>query len=71
VWIVGTLVERKKSYIQAFIFLVFLTLASFTALALHAYTLKDVWSLGNTVIVLGMVLGILNWNRRYANQVDK
>jgi hypothetical protein len=71
VWIVGTLVERKKSYIQAFIFLVVLTVASFTALALHAYTLKDVWSLGNTVIVLGMVLGILNWNRRYGNQVDK
>jgi hypothetical protein len=65
VWIVGTLVERKKSYIQAFIFLVVLILASFTALALHAYTLKDVWSLGNTVIVLGMALWLLylNWKK--------
>jgi hypothetical protein len=71
VWIIGMLVERMKSYIQAFIFLVILTLISFTALALHAYTLNDVWSLGNTVIVLGMVLAILNWNRRYVNLVDK
>jgi len=69
VWIVGALVERKKSYIQAFIFLAALTLASFTALTLHAYTLKDVWSLVNTVIVAGMVFWLL-----YAKQkkpIDK
>jgi undecaprenyl pyrophosphate phosphatase UppP len=59
VWIVGTLVERKKSYIQAFIFLIVLVLFSLAALALHAYTLKDGWSLANTVIVLGMVLWLL------------
>jgi hypothetical protein len=65
VWIVGMLVERKKSYIQAFIFLIVLVLASLAALALHAYTLKDVWNLGNTIIVLGMVTWLLylNWKK--------
>jgi hypothetical protein len=65
VWIVGTIVERNKSYIQAFIFLIVLVLASFTALALHAYTLKDVWNLGTTIIVLGMVTRLLylNWKK--------
>ena len=59
IWIIGTLVEKKKSYIQAFIFLIVLVLASFTALTLHAYTGKDIWSLGNSIIVLGMVLWLL------------
>lgn len=58
-WIVGTLVERKKSYIQAFIFLIVVTLVSLTALALHAFTLKDIWSLGNTILVLGTTLLLL------------
>ena len=60
VWIVGTLVERRKSYIQAFIFLIVLVLVSLAALALHAYTLKDVWSLGTTIIVLSMSIWLLN-----------
>jgi hypothetical protein len=65
VWIAGTLVERKKSYIQAFIFLIVLVLASLAALTLHAYTLKDVWNLGTTIIVLGMVTWLLylNWKK--------
>jgi hypothetical protein len=54
-WIVGTLVERNKSYIQAFIFMAVLILSSLIALALFANTQKDAWSLGNTIIVLGMV----------------
>ena len=63
VWIVGTLVERKKSYIQTFIFLIMLVLVSLAALALHAYTLKDVWSLGTTIIVLSMSVWLLNANK--------
>jgi Glycosyltransferase family 87 len=58
-WIVGTLVERKKRYIQAFIFMAVLILTSFISLVLQAYTLKNIWSLGNTVIVLGMVCWLL------------
>jgi hypothetical protein len=65
VWIVGTLVERTKSYLHAFIFLIVLDVFSFYALIQLASTEKDLWSLATTVIVLGMVLGLLlfNWKR--------
>ncbi len=63
VWIVGTLVARTKSYIHAFIFLIALDLFSLYALAQHATTGKDLWSLGTTVIVLGMVLGLMVLNQ--------
>jgi hypothetical protein len=59
IWIAGTLVEIKKSYIQAFIFLAVLILSSLIALALFAHTRQDIWSLGNTIIVLGMVIWLL------------
>lgn len=59
-WIVGTLVERKKSYLQAFIFLSILILISLAALALFAITKKDIWSLGNSIIIIGMVTWFLN-----------
>jgi hypothetical protein len=55
-WIVGTLVQKTKSYIYPFLFLVALVIYSFFALAQHAQTSKDLWSLGNTLIVLGTVL---------------
>ena len=66
VWIVGTLVERTKSYIHAFLFLIMLDVFSFYALVQQAATDKDLWSLGTTVIVLGMVLGLL-----YLKPIDK
>jgi hypothetical protein len=59
IWIVGTLVQRTKSYIYAFLFLVILVSYSFFALIQHANTSKDLWSLGNTIIVLGMTLILL------------
>jgi hypothetical protein len=58
VWVIGTLVERTKSYLYSFIFLIVLDLFSFYALLQHAGTEKDLWSLGITIIVLGMVLGL-------------
>jgi hypothetical protein len=58
VWIIGTLVEKTKSYLFAFIFLIVLDLVSFFALAKQADTSKDLWSLGTTLLVLGMVLGL-------------
>ena len=58
VWITGTLVQRTKSYIQAFIFLILLDLFSLFALVQLAATEKDLWSLGITIIVLGMTLGL-------------
>ena len=66
VWIVGTLVERTKSYIHAFLFLIVLDMFSFYALVQQAATDKDLWSLGTTMIVLGMVLGLL-----YLKPIDK
>ena len=66
VWIVGTLVERTKSYIHAFLFLIVLDVFSFYALVQQAATDKDLWSLGTTVIVLGMALGLL-----YLKPIDK
>ena len=59
VWIVGTLVERTKSYVYAFLFLITLDMFSLYALSQHASTSKDLWSLGTTIIVLGMVMGLL------------
>lgn len=58
-WIVGRLVQKSKSYIHALLFLIVLVSYSFFALAMHAYTLKDLWSLGNTLIVLGMLALLL------------
>ncbi len=69
VWIIGTLVERTKSYLYAFIFLIVLDIFSFYALVQQASTNKDLWSFATTIIVLGMVLGLTYWNR--TNPIDK
>ena len=69
VWIIGALVERTKSYIHAFIFLIVLDLFSFYALSQQASTGKDLWSLATTVIVLGMVLGLMYLNQK--KPIDK
>src|SRR5258706_7433554 len=65
VWIICTLVQRTKSYIHAFIFLIVLDLFSLYALIRLAATVKDLWSLGTTLIILGMVLGFyyLDWKK--------
>jgi len=58
VWIIGTLVTRTKSYIYAFLFLIGLDLVSLFALTQQAATDKDLWSWANTIIVLGMLIGL-------------
>lgn len=52
VWIVGTLVQKQRSILQAFGFLILLDLVSIFALAQQALTKKDLWSLGATLVVL-------------------
>jgi hypothetical protein len=52
VWIIGTLVEKSRSYVLAVIFLLILDLFSFFALAQQASTGSDLWSLGTTLFVL-------------------
>jgi Glycosyltransferase family 87 len=63
VWIIGTLVERTKSYLYTFIFLIVIDLYSLYALLQLASTHKDLWSLGTTILVLGTVLGLYYLNK--------
>jgi hypothetical protein len=51
-WVVGTLVQKTKSYIHAFLFLIPLVMYAFFAMARLGVTSKDLWSFGNTLIVL-------------------
>ncbi len=59
VWIVGTLVEQTKSYVYVFIFLVVLDVLSIYSLLVQANTQKDLLSIINTILVLGMCLLLL------------
>jgi hypothetical protein len=52
VWVVGTLVQKTKSYIHAFLFLIVLIFYAFFAVAKLRVTLHDLWSWGNTLILL-------------------
>jgi hypothetical protein len=60
IWIVGTLVERTKSYVHVFIFLVVLDVLSIYSLLVQANTQKDLLSIINTILVLGMCLLLLH-----------
>jgi len=60
VWIVGTLVERTKSYVHIFIFLVVLDVLSIYSLLVQANTQKDLFSIVNTILVLGMCLWLMH-----------
>jgi hypothetical protein len=51
VWIVGTLVQKTKSYIHAFLILIVLVFYAFFALGQLALLDSDLWSLGNTLMV--------------------
>jgi Glycosyltransferase family 87 len=59
VWIVGTLVERTKSYLQVFVFLIILDVLSIYSLLVQAHTQKDLLSILNTILVLGMCLWLM------------
>jgi hypothetical protein len=68
VWIIGTLVQRTKSYIHAFIFLIVVDLISFYALAQQATAdKKDLWSFATTAIILCVVLGLRYWRNENPN----
>lgn len=56
VWIIGSLVEKTKSYILPIIFLIILDLYSLFALVQQASTSHDLWSLGTTILVLLFLL---------------
>ena len=52
VWIIGTMVEKQRSYAFAIVFIVILGLFSLFALAQQALTGSDLWSLGTTILLL-------------------
>jgi hypothetical protein len=56
IWIVGTLVQKTKSYIHAFLFLVMLNIYAFHAMERLIVLSHDLWSLGNTLIVFSGLL---------------
>ena len=67
-WITATLIERTKSYIPTFIFLIILDLLSFTALLIQASTHKDLLSVAITVLVLGMCFLLMHWKPQQSEQ---
>src|SRR5574341_1317261 len=62
-WIVGNLVEKTKTYVYAFLFLIVLDLLSFIALVVEANTHKDLLSIGTTALTLGVCLWLLRWRQ--------
>ncbi len=60
VWIAGTLVERTKSYIHVFIFLIVLDVLSIYSLLVQANTHKDLLSIINTILIFGMCLLLMH-----------
>jgi hypothetical protein len=51
IWIVGTLVQKTKSYVHAFLFLILMIVYAFHAMERLIALSHDLWSLGNTLIV--------------------
>jgi len=62
-WIAGGLVDRTKSFIPAFGFMVVLDLFSIYSLLIQAKTHKDLLSIINTILVLGMCLWL--WHQKH------
>lgn len=52
VWVVGQLVQKTKSYLQAFAFLTAIIFYAFFAVSRLGAVKHDLWSLGNTLILL-------------------
>jgi hypothetical protein len=68
-WIAGMLIERNKNYLYAFLFLIGLVVYSFFALFMQATVTNDLWSLGTTLIVLGITLWLYWLNK--SKPIDK
>jgi hypothetical protein len=52
IWVIGTLVQKTKSYVHAFLFLIVLIFYAFFAVGRLRVTFHDLWSWGNTLILL-------------------
>ncbi len=60
VWIVGSMVERFKNYVYAFLFIALLWLFSFGAMVYQGYAAKDTLNVGATLLTLGAT-ALLDW----------
>ena len=69
VWIVGTLTQKQRNIILAFIFLILVDLISIFAIVQQALTDKDLWSLGTTLLV--MLFLLITWRMRQKPAIDK
>lgn len=58
-WIVGELIERKKSYILAALFMILLDFLSMALLFQQAVTQRDVGNVSVTIIILGLCLWLM------------
>ncbi len=63
-WIAAKLIERTKSYIPTFVFLIILDLFTFAALMIQANTRKDLLSIVTTILTLGLCLLLMHWKPR-------
>ncbi|MCB0103748.1 MAG: DUF2029 domain-containing protein [Anaerolineales bacterium] len=70
VWVMGTLVRKRRGVLLAFGFLILLDLVSIFALVQLTFTGKDLWSLGSTLLVSGMIIGLLFHQQAQRSHVD-
>ena len=70
VWVMGTLVRKRRGVLLAFGFLILLDLVSIFALVQLTFTGKDLWSLGSTLLVSGMIIGLLFHHQAQRSHVD-
>lgn len=52
IWIIGAFVQKSRSYLFSFVFLILIDVISLYALLQQALTDTDLWSLGTTIFVL-------------------
>jgi hypothetical protein len=64
VWIAGRLIERTRSYLYVFLFLAALDAFSIVSLLAQAYTKKDLLSVINTALILGLSLWLMQWKQQ-------
>ena len=56
VWILGTILEKSRSYVFAILFLILIDTVSLFALIQQASTEKDLWSFSTTIVILIFLL---------------
>jgi Glycosyltransferase family 87 len=66
-WIAGKLIEKTRSFLYVFLFLIVLDLESLIALGVQAYTHKDLLSILTTILVLVLSFWLYYWKNPQVN----